>query len=83
MLCPVLVDAEDTLKYKSLQIHLTILLWTRCRSSSKGKRYSRDDIWITSKLWPSEYGEGKTAQAIDKMLSRLDTDYIDLLLLHQ
>lgn len=44
---------------------------------------SREEIWITTKLWPSEYGEGKTAEAIDKMLSRLDTDYIDLLLLHQ
>lgn len=43
----------------------------------------RHDIWITTKLWPSEYGEGKTATAIDKMLQRLDTDYIDLLLLHQ
>lgn len=43
----------------------------------------RSEIWITTKLWPSEYGEGKTAAAIDKMLSRLDTDYIDLLLLHQ
>ena len=44
---------------------------------------SREDIWITSKLWPNEYGKGKTANAINKMLSRLDTDYIDLLLLHQ
>ena len=43
----------------------------------------REDLWITSKLWPSEYGEGKTLAGIDKMLSRLDTDYIDLLLLHQ
>ena len=43
----------------------------------------RNEIWITTKLWPSEYGEGKTSQAIDKMLKRLDTDYIDLLLLHQ
>ena len=43
----------------------------------------RNEIWITTKLWPSEYGEGKTMTAIDKMLQRLDTEYIDLLLLHQ
>lgn len=43
----------------------------------------REEIWITTKLWPSEYGEGKTSKAIDKMLKRLDTEYIDLLLLHQ
>ena len=43
----------------------------------------RKEIWITSKLWPSEYGEGKTMKAIDLMLKRLQTDYIDLLLLHQ
>ena len=44
---------------------------------------NRKEIWITTKLWPSEYGEGITSQAIDKMLQRLDTNYIDLLLLHQ
>jgi diketogulonate reductase-like aldo/keto reductase len=38
---------------------------------------------VTSKLWPSEYGEGKTMEGIDKMLERLDIGYIDLLLLHQ
>ncbi|MEC4184826.1 aldo/keto reductase [Adlercreutzia sp. R21] len=43
----------------------------------------REDVWITTKLWPSEYGEGKTSEAIDKMLERLGTDHIDLLLLHQ
>ncbi len=43
----------------------------------------REEIWITSKLWPSEYGEGKTLIAIKKMLERLGTSYIDLLLLHQ
>lgn len=43
----------------------------------------RKEIWVTSKLWPSEYGEGKTLEAIDKMLSRLQLDYIDLFYVHQ
>ena len=43
----------------------------------------RDQSWITTKLWPSEYGRGKTMAAIDKMLGRLGTDHIDLLLQHQ
>ena len=34
-------------------------------------------------MWPTEYGEGKTMEAIDKMLTRLQTDYIDLLYVHQ
>lgn len=43
----------------------------------------REEIWITSKLWPIEYGEGKTMEAIDKMLERMQLDYIDLLYVHQ
>ena len=43
----------------------------------------REDIWITSKLWPTEYGEGKTMKAIDDMLARMQLDYIDLLYVHQ
>lgn len=43
----------------------------------------RKDIWITSKLWPTEYGEGKTLKAIDEMLKRMQLYYIDLLYVHQ
>lgn len=43
----------------------------------------RKDIWITSKLWSTEYGEGKTLKAIDEMLKRMQLDYIDLLYVHQ
>lgn len=39
----------------------------------------REEIWITSKLWPTEYGEGKTLKAIDEMLERMQLEYIDLL----
>lgn len=42
----------------------------------------REEIWLTSKLWPSEFGEGKTARAIDEMLERLQVDYIDCVYLH-
>ena len=42
----------------------------------------RDQIWVTSKVWVTEFGSGKTAAAIEKMLKRLDLEYIDLVLLH-
>ena len=43
----------------------------------------RSELFITSKLWVSDYGEGITSKAIDKMLERLGLKYLDLLLLHQ
>lgn len=43
----------------------------------------RDSVWVTSKLWPNEYGEGKTLKAIDRMLNRLGLEYIDLVYFHQ
>ena len=49
----------------------------------KDSGVSRDSIWVTSKLWPNEYGEGKTLKAIDCMLGRLGLDYIDLVYFHQ
>ena len=42
----------------------------------------RDEIWVTSKVWVTEFGSGKTKIAIEKMLKRLDLEYIDLVLLH-
>ncbi|MFC3927792.1 aldo/keto reductase [Streptococcus caprae] len=46
----------------------------------KASGLHRSELFITSKLWPSDYADPK---AIDKMLARLDMDYIDLVLLHQ
>lgn len=44
---------------------------------------SRDDLFLVSKVWPSNYGEGQTMKSIDESLRKLQTDHIDLMLLHQ
>ena len=43
----------------------------------------REEIWITTKLWPTDYDHGNAAESIDKMLNRLGVDYVDLVYLHQ
>ena len=43
----------------------------------------REEIFITSKLWLSQYGYENAKKGIERSLKKLDTDYIDLYLLHQ
>ena len=43
----------------------------------------REDIFLTTKVWISNAGEEKAAKSIDESLRKLQTEYIDLLLIHQ
>ena len=43
----------------------------------------RSEIFLTSKIWPTEYKYAKAKQAIEDTLNRLGVDYLDLMLLHQ
>lgn len=43
----------------------------------------REEIFITTKVWLENYGYEKCRESVLKSLERLQTDYIDLVLLHQ
>ena len=40
----------------------------------------REDVFLSTKLWPSEY---ENENAVDETLERLGVDYVDLLYIHQ
>lgn len=48
--------------------------------ATKNAGIDRKNIFLETKLWPSFYEQD---DAVDKTLERLQTDYIDLLLIHQ
>ena len=43
----------------------------------------REDLFLVTKVWISNAGEERAARSIDESLRKLQTDYIDLLLIHQ
>lgn len=43
---------------------------------------TREDLYIADKLWKSSVGKGKARPAVEEMLKKLGTDYLDLLYIH-
>ena len=43
----------------------------------------REDLFLVTKVWISNNGEEQAARSIDESLRKLQTEYIDLLLIHQ
>lgn len=43
----------------------------------------REELFITTKIWIDNYGYEKCKKSVEESLEKLQTDYIDLVLLHQ
>ncbi|AWN16659.1 oxidoreductase, aldo/keto reductase family [Salinisphaera sp. LB1] len=48
----------------------------------KNSGVTRKDIFLTTKVWTDRYTDGELQKSVAESLERLDTDYLDLLLLH-
>ena len=42
----------------------------------------REDIFLTTKVWTDQFADGDLQASVRESLKKLDTDYVDLLLLH-
>lgn len=51
-----------------------------CGRGIKDSGVKREDVFLSTKLWPSEY---ENPNAVDETLERLGVDYVDLLYIHQ
>lgn len=49
----------------------------------KASGRKREELFITSKIWPADFSKKKVGKAVDETLKRLGLDYLDLLILHQ
>jgi len=80
------IDAENSV-YEALKMGYKLIdtanAYGNERAVGRGIKkanINRKDIFISTKLWPSEY---ENPNAVDETLERLDLDYIDLLFIHQ
>ena len=51
-----------------------------CGRGIKDSGLAREEVFLSTKLWPSEY---ENPNAVDETLERLGVDYVDLLYVHQ
>ncbi len=69
--------------YRLLDTAASYMNETAVGDAIKKSSVPRKDLFITTKLWIQDTGYEKTKKAFEKSLNKLQTDYLDLYLIHQ
>lgn len=75
----------DALKagYRSIDTAQSYFNEEEVGTAIKKSGVPREDIFLTSKVWVEHYGYENCKQSVEASLKKLQTDYLDLMLLHQ
>lgn len=69
--------------YRSLDTAQSYFNEEEVGSAVRKSGIAREDIFVTSKVWVEHYGYEETKKSVEESLRKLQTDYLDLMLLHQ
>lgn len=69
--------------YRSLDTAQSYFNEEEVGSAMKKSGVPREKIFLTSKVWVEHYGYEETRKSVEESLRKLQTDYLDLMLLHQ
>lgn len=76
------LDALET-GYRSIDTAQSYFNEEEVGSAIKKSGIPREDFFLTTKVWVEHYGYENTKASVLESLKKLQTDYIDLMLLHQ
>lgn len=75
----------DALKagYRSIDTAQSYFNEEEVGSAIQKSGIAREDIFLTSKVWIENYGYEACRKSVEESMKKLQTDYLDLILLHQ
>ncbi len=81
--CERVVSDAISVGYRSIDTAQAYMNEEAVGSAIRKSGIAREEFFITTKIWISNYGYEKAKASLDASLAKLQTDYIDLVLLHQ
>ncbi|TFH44890.1 aldo/keto reductase [Streptococcus equinus] len=81
--CERVVSDAISVGYRSIDTAQAYMNEEAVGNAIRKSGIAREEFFITTKIWISNYGYEKAKASLDASLEKLQTDYIDLVLLHQ